>query len=280
MFFHSNGNFKNGHQAKLLIIALVFFSSAIYLQTLTERPAIQVSKQDSALNVRSDFLIAFSFGNKRLISDLIWIKTLMESDEAHYRGEKFNNWLYLRFKTISDLDPLFYQNYLYGGQLVAIVKDDPEAANVLYEKGLSYYPDDFALNYHAGFNYYFEQENYQKGFEKFSRIRNHPRATQILKSVITKMELELTYDFDLALSLLEEQLANAQDDMIKNRLKADIYAVKAERDLKCLNEGNENCEFKDADGKPYLNVSGGFQAAKEFKLYRLKRKSDQKNREE
>lgn len=274
MFFQTNSKFKKKYHTKILITSFIFFGGAVYLHTLTERPSIEIGKQDSAINIRSDFLTALSFGNKRFYSDIIWIKTLLESDEEHFKGKKFNNWMFLRFKTISDLDPLFYQNYLWGGQFLAIVKDDPEGANFIYERGLKYYPNDYNLNYHAGFNYFYEQENYQKGYEKFSIIKDHPKTTPVLKSIIKKMEFELTFNFDSALEILKEQYASTTDEKIRERLASYIYAVKAERDLICLNSKKFDCELLDAHGFPYQLKDGKYSSLKAFELYRLKKKKD------
>jgi tetratricopeptide (TPR) repeat protein len=270
MFKKSNS--YNPKSLSFLIGAGFFLAVSSKLNNQTVKPAVFVSRQNSALTIEAPFLSALAFGNKRLFSDVLWIKTLLESDEEHYKGDKFNNWLFLRFKTIAELDPRFYENYIYGGQYLSIVKDDVEGAAYIYNKGLQYYPKDYSLNFHSGFNYYFELGEYEKGLERFLVIQDHPKSPHYLISIINKLKVELTMDLKSALAILQQNYEMAQDETIKKKLESDIYAVKAEIDLDCLNHGNKNCSRIDAEGNSYLiDDTGKYIAPKEFQLYRIKR---------
>lgn len=147
-FFSNNG--------LILSAALITLMSACLLNLQNKKPNIVLSKQDTAININTKFLALLSAGHKRLITDTMWIQTLIESDTEHYKKKDLNSWLFIRFNTISVLDPKFYENYSYGGQFLSIVKDDLEGAIYLYEKGLAVYPDDYKLNYDTGFINYFE----------------------------------------------------------------------------------------------------------------------------
>lgn len=265
------GKYKK-NQMILVIASIIFFSISHLLNLKTNVPIIEINKQDTALNIKPLFLTAFSFGNKRLFSDIIWIQTLIESDLEHYKAKDLNNWLYLRFNTISHLDPLFYENYLYGGQYLSIIKDDMGAASSIYEKGLLIYPLDYALNYNAGLNYYYEMGNYKKGLEKLEQIKNHPKAPDFLASIVNKLQLELSFDYSAALLFLKERLRTAKDELVMNRLKQDIYAIKAERDLECLNSSKNNCERFDYNDQPYIFKNNKYHSAQPFSTYRLRKK--------
>jgi tetratricopeptide (TPR) repeat protein len=256
-----------------LIITLASFSYfvAIFLHRNFSPPKIEISKQDSAININRDFLKFFSLGNKRLLGNLVWIQTLLESDLEKYSGEEKNSWMYHRFRTISELDPLFYHNYLWGGMYLSIIKDDLEGASDIYERGLLYYPHDYDLNYNIGFNYYFEMGNLEKGLEHLQKVEDSPRLPKPLKFVIHKLKFAKSGDFNAALAMLEHNLKKTEEPIIKKKLEADIYGLKAERDLKCLNEGGELCNRTDAEGNAYIYREGKFRAAKKFNTYRLHR---------
>jgi len=208
-------------------------------------------------------------GNKRLIADLIWIQTLLESDTEHYRGSPLNNWMYIRFNNISELDPKFYENYLYGGQYLSIIKDDPEAASLIMAKGLEYYPDDYNLNFNQGFNYYIELGDFQKGLDHFERIKNLPEAPHFITSLIIKLQHEIKGDPNTTLQLLYENYQNAKDPLLKKKLSSDIYSLKATVDLQCLNEGRDDCDYKDAEGNSYKQSQGVYSAPKPFTPYKI-----------
>ncbi|MBT6326719.1 MAG: hypothetical protein HOJ35_12170 [Bdellovibrionales bacterium] len=123
---------------EISIIILCFIFIYFTKQHLTY-PKINISKQDSATNINQTFINLFNAGEKQLISSLLWVQTILDSDLEHYQKNDSNNWMFLRFNTIISLDPRFYEAYLYGGQYLSVIKDDDLGAKIIYEKGLSVY---------------------------------------------------------------------------------------------------------------------------------------------
>ncbi|WPU65532.1 tetratricopeptide repeat protein [Peredibacter starrii] len=259
---------------RLIFVALVLFTCALFLHSLTQKPKVFISKQESAVNFKIDFIKFFSLGNKRLISDLIWVQTLMESDQEHYKQKDLNSWMYLRFASISELDPNFYQNYLYGGQFLSIIKDDLPGAAVIFEKGLSRYPNDYDLNYYAALMYYYEMGDAQKGILHFEKIINDPRAPSFFSSIVNKLKLETGEDLDTIYQLVSYNYENTEDPTLKAKLEQDLYAIKAEIDLKCLNHQGVNCGTRDQFGSPYVLKNGTYYSEKPFSLYRIRKRGD------
>lgn len=250
--------------------------AACLINLKTKKPEVILSKQDTALNINTKFLSILSGGHKRLITDLLWIQTLMESDTEHYQKRDLNSWLFLRFNTISILDPQFYQNYAYGGQFLSIVKDDLEGATVIYEKGLKLFPDDYDLNFQAGFMNYYEIGDYKKGYEFLSKVVDNPRAPSFLRSILNKIQLETTGDLNSTYKLVEYNYETTKDTHLKNRLWLDLYAIKAEIDLVCLNRRGLNCDTKDLNGEVYLKNGDQYFSSKSFTKYRIKKRGENK----
>ena len=263
---------SNGYltQVASLGCAAAFFISSVYLHSTMKKPPIFITAQDSIKTLNTTFLRVISAGNERLLSGNIWILTLLESDLEHYKKKDLNNWLYLRFNQISELDPLFYENYLYGGLYLSIVKDDPNAAGLIYDKGLVHYPDDYALLYNAGFNSYFEQADARRGIFYLERLLNHPRLPEPMKSLIAKLKLQISLDYETAFAMVRENYENTKDEILRAKLYQDLYSIKAEKDLECLKERNAECEKKDLDGSPYVLKDGAYTTVKPFSPFRAK----------
>jgi hypothetical protein len=260
------------HDHFLFAGIILCFTLAGIVHSHFEQPRLVITKQESAVNINKNIYRYLNLGNKRLLSDVLWIQTLLESDEEHYSKADLNSWMYHRFLTISLLDPYFYENYLYGGIFLSIVKDDPLGASEILSKGLTYFPDDYRLNYHIAFNYIFELGIDEKGLYHLEKIKNHPHAPKNIKSILEKLRLEISNDFDIALEFLTESYEQTKDVGLKKKIKEEIYAVKAERDLKCLNDGHKTCETRDFENNPYLKDNKGkWQTQRPFKNYRLKR---------
>jgi hypothetical protein len=252
-----------------LIIAFGFLIFAGMTHHKNPRPNLVLSKQDTAINLNNKLLTYFNLGNKRLIADLLWIQTLLESDEEHYGHDNLNSWMYLRFLSIANLDPLFYENYLYGGLYLSIVKDDVLGASEIFEKGLFYYPKDYKLNYYAGFNYYFEQGDIKNGLKKLDQIKNYKEAPVFLSKIVEKLRFETSHNPKTALIFLKNEYITTTDDFLKKKLSVDIYALQAETDLECLNANKENCNLIDAEGIRYQKESGHWKSKRTFAPYRI-----------
>lgn len=268
----------NGKTNLLIALALFFYALALFLHQTNVKPVIEINKQDSALNLNEHFIKFVSMGNKRMISDIIWIQTLLESDLQKYANHDLGNWLYLRFLTISTLDPNFYENYQYGGMFLSIIKDDLEGAADIYERGLKVFPDDYQLNYQAGFNYYYEMGEYEKGLPLLKKVEHHPRANQMIKFLIRKLQFETNRDFDIPISFLELTLTTTKDEGVRTKILADLYSLKAERDLECLNQKKNDCLLADPEGNKYILKDNKWSAPKKFIPYRIFRRSFQRKR--
>lgn len=256
----------------LLFIAMGFFIFAGYLNNSFKKPPLILDKQETAININKELLIFLSAGNKQLITDLLWVQTLIESDIGHYNQRDLNSWMYLRFLTISYLDPQFYENYLFGGQYLSIVKDDLLGAVDLLTRGISNYPLDYKLRYNLGFTYFYELGDAKNGAKWLETIQHHPKAPSFIKLIVSKLNLELNQDFDVAILFLKDLISTTNDKYLKEKLMKDLYAVKAEKDLNCLNSNNTNCDKIDYFGKPYLKKNKSFESQLKFRNFRINKK--------
>jgi hypothetical protein len=274
--------FLSKDSALLAVGAALLLISGM-LHNGTKKPQIQISKQDTALNVNRNLLIFMSAGNRRLFSDLIWIQTLLESDLEHYSKKDLNSWLYLRFMTIQALDPEFYENYLYGGQFLAIIKDDLVGAEVLYSKGVTKFPDDYQLNFQAGFMNFFEIGDFATALKYLSKIENDPKSPTFLKSIINKLKYGLSNDLEATFQLVLFNYQATKDENLKERLWKDLYCIRTEMDLDCLNKKRGNCRYKDLNNVAYIKNNDVYHSVQKVLKYGIKTRnsvndSSQKNK--
>lgn len=258
-------------------IIIVLLLASIDFNARFKKPPMNIPKQESSINVDENFLSVFSLGQKRMISSFLWVITLLESDLKHYKKKDLNSWMYLRFSTISKIDPSFYENYLFGGQYLSVIKDDLQGAKEIYEKGLKSFPEDFWLNYHAAFHYYFELHDTKKALGRYEKIQDHPEAKSIpyLSSLIARLKSEVG-DLPAAYELIRILYENTEkDSLLKEKYFENLYNIKAEIDLHCLNsqeekveKKKEECNREDLEGQPYVRKEGRFIASKEWQLFR------------
>lgn len=253
-----------------LLVFIICISTANYFHFNFEKKEIIIDKQESAINLKEDLLLLFSIGQNRLLSDLLWITTLLESDLKHYKKRDYNSWLYLRFLSIANLDPLFLRNYQFGGQYLSIVKDDLYGAKEIFELGLKQYPNDYELLFNGGFLYAFELDDYENGLRLYNKLLETGKAPEFIKSLVPKLKYKTTGDLNTTYQVLKETLKTTiPNTSLYLKLKRDLYAIKADIDLECLNSGRDNCNNYDEDGNRYIFNGQKYTAPKDYQPYKL-----------
>jgi hypothetical protein len=252
-----------------LLLVFICLSISWKLKLLVNKPSIVLSKESTAFNLDSTFLSIFSFGQKRLYSDILWITTLLESDIVHVKDNKKDSWMFLRFKTILDLDPLFLMNYKFGGQYLSIIKDDLKGAEYIYNKGLQAYPEDFDLLFNFAFLQAIEIQNFEKAISLYKRIQFHPRSPNYISSLIAKLTYSKNGSLDEVFMIVQDMYKNTKNKRIKLKLENDLYAIKAEIDLKCLNSSGIRCDQRDFHNDKYKLKDGTYFSSKPFTKYKL-----------
>ncbi len=253
-----------------IFLVILFLLSAHLIQSKFQKPTFYISKQNSSLNLNSKLVAFTSLGHKRLISSLFWIFTILESDHEQYKKKDLNSWMFLRFKFISELEPKFLPTYTFGSLYLSIIKDDIPGATELYRRGLSIYPREKELIKDAFYHFYFQanEKNFAKQLLKnnIDLIKDQP----ILISLLAKNETA-EGNFDLAFSLLEERIkAIDETNPLFNRLKSSLYAIKAEKDLNCLNLKQKGCSNIDYFGQKYLFENARYIAKEKWIPFRAK----------
>lgn len=248
----------------LVFFSVLCLSVSYFIAKDMKKPVINISKQDSTFNLNDGAWKYFHLGQKRLISSLLWIATIIESDHEHYKGKDLNSWMYLRFKTISILEPEFYELYNFGGPYLSIIKDDIEGASELYEKGLLHFPDDRKLLFNSGFHFYYEAKDNQRAILSLRKMAKLYPETPLLIPTLARLE-SLENSPEAALELLNSyENSFAENSFFKEKIYEYRYSLKAQIDLDCLNSKKENCSHHDLDGTPYLLNNGIFKASKKW----------------
>jgi len=197
---------------------ITFIFSIIILLTLSFRirtnitlPPIKTTKQDSTTNLNYQIYQFGHSGYRRFLSSWLWVATIIQSDEEHYKTRDLNSWMFHRFYTISILEPKFYENYKFGALYLSVVKDDIPGASIMYEKGMQEYPEDFNLWYDAGFHFRFEAKNLDKARAIYQKLKEIPSNKHMVYTSLAKLEA-LNGNFKVAYEIAREQYEKYKDN--------------------------------------------------------------------
>ena len=254
------------------ILLLIHTTAAVCLMHFP-RQVPTASNQLKTLNFRPIFVTALSFGHKRMVSSFYWVTTMIQADIERPVLEGGFSWLYYRFLQIAHLDPFFYDNYAHGGLYLSIVKDDAQGAKDIFERGLAIYRDDFWLNYYGAFNDLFELGDLESALAKYRRVLEHPliEKNSVLKKVIIRI-VSAGYEADTAYRIFSSLLQTIRHERARKKIEGYLYALKAQGDLGCLNEGRvDGCSFVDYFGDRYYRDKGGrYKAVRQWKKFGIR----------
>lgn len=267
-------------QSDKKVLSLYLLSFALFLLVIPKvnksihKPKLIIDPQNEVVNIAPSIIKVLSLGQTRLIASSLWVETMLRSDYKHHQDPNVENWMYLRFNSITELAPLFFEVYFYGGMYLSIIKDDDLGAQKIFDKGLIKFPNSYPLLFQAGFHYFSELQNYPKAISIFEQAMWKEGMHPFLPSLLARIKSNAG-NLSGAQELLEFRLKSLPEDSkpeVINRLKNSIYAVKAEIDIACLNKQLSSCNQYDYFGKPYIIKQGTYRAQKRWKPFRLKNK--------
>lgn len=265
----------NKNNVYLSILIVLSFTLLFSIDNKTQKPTVIINPQDEVVNLNPDLMKVASLGQQRLIASLLWAHTMLKSDLKHYKVNDLKNWMYLRVNAVITLSPLFYEAYYIGAQYLSIVKDDDYGAKDIYDRALSKFSTDYNLLYGAGFHYFYELGETKRAIQLFKDAIKYGSPLHFLPSLVARMEAE-EGDLLAAKTILEIELAKEDiPENAKQRLKYNLYSIKAEIDLNCLNNSKDKttCNYYDLNGKPYIKKRSNIYIAPQvWRKFQLKRK--------
>ena len=117
-------------------------------------------------------------------------------------------------------------------------------AEYLFGEGLKIYPDDYDLNFQMGFLYAFEMRKFDKAGSYYSKVVNNPKAPVYIKSIVNKLQIHTGKATKESVYIsLHEMYLKEKNEVFKNRLYEDMYGLRAEIDLECLNSNMRDTPY-------------------------------------
>ena len=116
----------------------------------------------------------FTFGQDLFISDILWLKSIQQSDECENKekekkssfaggeekeGDPGRSWLFKMLDAITRLDPLYRVVYSLGGVALSVLCEDKEGARLLFHRGIKHFPGDWSLYFKAAYHELYEMKN-------------------------------------------------------------------------------------------------------------------------
>lgn len=210
------------------LLGFFFYVLSCFIPSFFTRLPPRLNAQELSYNFSPELVRIISLDYKRMISSIIWIKTLIDADEEHYHKAD-GSWVFKRFYTILKLTPKNYDAAFYGGLYLSVVKDDLVGAKKIYEMGLVFYPDDYNLNYYYGMFLYTEMKDplSAKPYLKKAFDLTNNKYKKALLGVTLSGIINKTQTTELALQYLENLKKQFSSKEALEKIDSKIQKIKS-----------------------------------------------------
>jgi hypothetical protein len=236
---------------QLVLISLLGIAQAGIGNSLWKLgPAPSVRAERMPLRWEPDFFRFLSFGQIALASHWFWLRAMTDGEMTRLPKGQHSQLLYdLQLST--DLDPAFLDGYLYGGNLVVVVRDDGEGGRQLYEKGMAFlqnklpsqsvylkdkvWRNAWGLAVSLAYVQLFELDNLPAAAEAFIEASRHPGAPIYIGSLADRLR-KPGGRYEVGLRLIQFMLLSAPDERGKEKLEAKRRSLFLSQSLYFLNQ--------------------------------------------
>jgi tetratricopeptide (TPR) repeat protein len=185
----------------------------------------------------------FTFGYDDMVADLFWLRLQQDFGicEQQRGGSSFSadsgkrvgrnrtpscryGWGYHMLNLITDLAPRFTLPALLGPMILSVVADDIDGATILFDKSLNMYPNNWELNYRAGYHFMLELEDRERASLLFQKSYENG-GPKWLPLLIARVQSEQGR-FSLAEKVISDLLKKMPEEKIKKRAIMKLQELK------------------------------------------------------
>ena len=179
--------------------------------------------------IPSQLLGPLSLEFKGLASDFLLVKFMAFIGGRTQQLNSFNDddWQSVgnTLDTITDLDPYYWDAYLFAQLFLTWDEKNYMAANRMLQKAEEYITDDYRIPYYIGLNYYNFAKDYKNGYKYIMKAAKLPDSPFYLASLAARFAA-YSSDYQRGIVFLNEMLKQTSDPEIAEQYKFRIRALK------------------------------------------------------
>jgi tetratricopeptide (TPR) repeat protein len=227
----------------LSLVLLALGGSLLAIPRVTvEREALRRSEGVVTLLPSSLYrVVGLEF--KGLLADSLFSRTISFYGGKVIREERLTGeeweWLYRSVDAATDLDPCFYDPYLFGAMTLTWEANRVDLANALLEKALSCRQWDWTIPFYLGFNHFYFLQDNQKAAAYLMQASERPGGGGVLAQLATRL-LYQEKETENAIIFLREIIRKTEDERTRTiyqlRLDALEKILSLERSVKTYRE--------------------------------------------
>ncbi|OPL16371.1 MAG: hypothetical protein AVO38_08475 [delta proteobacterium ML8_D] len=199
-----------------LVAALLLYGAAWQHLQRERHVFLRENYMDYTLPSRFTGPAAMEF--KGMVSDFLFLKVITFLGERIGKQEEFNDqhfkYLEESVNTITDLDPYFWDAYLFADMIFTWDLKEYEVANKLLLKAREYRTSDYRVPYYLGFNYFFFLKDNINGSRYLMEASKLPGSPYYLASLAARLS-GYALEHRMGIIFLKEMIMDTENEQIK-----------------------------------------------------------------
>jgi len=192
----------------------------------------------------------FSFGYRDSIADSFWVRTIQNFEYCGAEGDSSQiiseaprwdadsslekpqkqarcqkGWGFHMLNEITDLSPKFETIYTMAAPGLSIVVDDREGAEIIFDKGIEAFPDNWQIPYMAAYHALFETRKFEKAAQLLYKVGDLG-GPEWVYFLATKVYSRIG-QAELGLAVITQYIKNFEPDKIPEHAKKRLAEVQA-----------------------------------------------------
>ena len=179
--------------------------------------------------IPSQLIGPLSLEFKGLASDFLLVKFMTFIGGRTQQLNSFNDedWRSVEntLDTITDLDPYYWDAYMFAQIFLTWDENNYMSANRLLEKAEKHITENFRIPYYIGLNYYNFAKDYKNGYKYIMKAAKLPDSPFYLASLAARFAA-YSSDYERGVVFLDEMLKQTSDPEIAEQYKLRIRTLK------------------------------------------------------
>lgn len=173
-----------------------------------------------------------AFGQRLLLADLYWLRTVMYTGESMLAPQRGWSALYPLGEIVTELDPRFGYAYQVVGSNLSGLAHDVARSDRLLEKGMRNVPDRWSLPFLYAFNKFFYEDDYAQAAEYARRAAEVGRRPHLaLLAANLSLVANSDEEYRSAIEFLQISLQQAPSPELRTQLQERLVKVLTYREL-------------------------------------------------
>lgn len=179
-------------------------------------------------SIPSSFTAPAALEFKGVVANYLFLKVMTNTGDELSQKKKITeemvDYVVESVETITDLDPKFWDPYLFSSLMLAWNFNEPEKANAILTKAEINLPNDYRPSYFKGFNFYYFLKDNEKAAEYMIKASKLPGSPSYLPYLATRLSV-YSAEHKTAAAFLDQMIKTTRNEAIVRQLKMRLDTV-------------------------------------------------------